>query len=625
MINFNEEVRRLKSKYDISDSDFELSLTNFLVSNNWFGEDPILESDSVFVSDDFIRKQGHKIETYCRYFGADTQTKVDFLESKIEIELPETHLIFDKYCDVNEFDSNIVYMILDFLLYNLPGEIRLSTDAEIGTLVEAAFDGLPRVYGEVLTDFINWIKLNWSPKPIFKNLYFLKSYSTRSENNDAYEQEYYLKILYCMFNEDYIEENDMYGKAAESKNYIDTWLFIALHFLCAIRYTDLVRFPHPKLPMPAEEVLEQVKNGTFSKANAKYVLCTITQYMATVSLKPNKTKAHTGVSNIKFHVPESIETHIGTLFAIAQAHFELNGLDPEIPLIRAIKTYEQINRYMGEEIGELFLESNFRARAANKSFMQMIYLLTDDVLDSDDEFKVNGYILASMARSHKGAYGEFASTTSTYLKDAKMSGYSAEFVAKELLERGVLSCMSSMLLRMITGGEYQKLSIDNQTKLINELNLNPSEIENSVSIMQDSVKQATAIVQELYCSTDKKELLGILHRIGNGDAVSKQYECLCLMTAMKKPCPYPERSSCISCQYEISTKSTMLLMVSELRRLSLLYQTSDNAKQKERYKSLAKNTVAPKVTELLMCMKEQYGQSAVDDMEEIARKVNNGK
>ncbi len=180
--------------------------------------------------------------------------------------------------------------------------------------------------------------------------------------------------------------------------------------------------------------MEQIKNGNFSEANAKYTLYTITQYLATVSLKPSKTKSTSGVSNIKFHVPESVETHLGTLFAIAQAHFQLNGLNPEIPLIRAIKTYEQINRYMGEEIGELFLESNFRSRAANKSFMQMIYLLTDDIFTNDDEFRVNGYILASMARSHKGAYGEFANTTGIYLKDAKMSGFTPEFVARNSLK-----------------------------------------------------------------------------------------------------------------------------------------------------------------------------------------------
>ena len=170
------------------------------------------------------------------------------------------------------------------------------------------------------------------------------------------------------------------------------------------------------------------------------------------------------------------------MFAIAEAHFQLSGEGSEKPLIRMINRYEQINRYMGEEIGNLFLESDFRSKAANKSYMQMIYILTDDILGVNDEFRVKGYMLAALARSHKGSYGDFAKTTSIYLKDAKMSGYTPEFVAKELFERGVLSVIPSMLLKMVAGEEYQKLSVESQTEMIKELNMSPMEIENTVAV-----------------------------------------------------------------------------------------------------------------------------------------------
>ena len=65
-------------------------------------------------------------------------------------------------------------------------------------------------------------------------------------------------------------------------------------------------------------------------------------------LTPNKTQGTSGVAAIKLHIPESVETHIGTLFAIAEAHFQLSGESPDKPLIRMINRYEQINRYMGE-------------------------------------------------------------------------------------------------------------------------------------------------------------------------------------------------------------------------------------------------------------------------------------
>jgi hypothetical protein len=118
MINLNSEVGRLKKKYGISSQEFEISIVNFFVSNNWFGEKPIVEKESVFVNDEFLKKQGGKIEEFCRFFGSDTKTKINYLESKIENELPETFLIFQKYCATHELDNNIVYYLLDFLLYN---------------------------------------------------------------------------------------------------------------------------------------------------------------------------------------------------------------------------------------------------------------------------------------------------------------------------------------------------------------------------------------------------------------------------------------------------------------------------------------------------------------------------
>lgn len=128
------------------------------------------------------------------------------------------------------------------------------------------------------------------------------------------------------------------------------------------------------------------------------------------------------------------------------------------------------------------------------------------------------YMLAALARSHKGSYGEFAQTTYTYLKDAKLSGLTPEFVAQELFERGVLSCIPSMLLRTICGDDYAKLSVGNQTKMIQKLDLTPNEIETSVVTAQKSLKRSLEIVEILYQTMEVDTILKALHRIGNGTA-----------------------------------------------------------------------------------------------------------
>ena len=189
--------------------------------------------------------------------------------------------------------------------------------------------------------------------------------------------------------------------------------------------------------------------------------------MTYLNLTPNKTKNASNVAQLKFHVQESCQVLIGTLLAICEAHFQLQiPYTAETPLIRQIKTYEKITSYMGEEIGNLFLELNFSSRSANKSYLQSVAMLADYVLEEKSELNIKGYFLAALARSHKGDLNEFAQTTTTYLKDAQLGQLKPEMVAKDLFERGVLSMIPSMLLTIVTRGKYKKLSPSQQTQMI---------------------------------------------------------------------------------------------------------------------------------------------------------------
>jgi len=308
------------------------------------------------------------------------------------------------------------------------------------------------------------------------------------------------------------------------------------------------------------------------------------------------------------------------LFAICEAHRQIEGVSDDTPLVRCISDYDRITRYMGEEIGSLFLEANFRSRSVNKSYMQAFDMFTDDILGTSG-MQMKGYILAALARSHKGSYGEFARTTAVYLKDANFSGLTAEFVAMELFERGVLSFIPAMLLKMITGTEYNRLSVQKQTELIKILDMTPNEVEEIVKISATSQNKAKeTLVKVLGAENNQKdELLQVLHNIGSGTAVSKQNECLCLMTALHKMCPYADRKQCIGCEYEISTKATVFLLVSEYNRMLGLYENAKDTLTRNKYKTLLKEHILPSLDEILQCTGEQYGDKAREMLEEIVR------
>ena len=429
--------------------------------------------------------------------------------------------------------------------------------------------------------------------------------------------------MYYLFNEDYIIKNDMLSKAANSKNYADTWLYLGLHFICALRSTDLERLGHPKLTREPLEVLEAVVDGTWSSSEARRTLLSITTRLTYLNLTPNKTKNASNVAQLKFHVPESCQVLIGTLLAICEAHFQLQiPYNAENPLIRQIKTYEKITSYMGEEIGNLFLERNFSSRSANKSYLQSVAMLADDVLEEKSELNIKGYFLAALARSHKGDFNEFAQTTTTYLKDAQLGQLKPEMVAKELFERGVLSMIPSMLLTIVTRGKYKKLSPSQQTQMIKSLDLTPVEIEKTLELsIRADLRSQQALKTLVENNVEPEQLLTICHRIGNGEAFSKQGESMCLLSALGKLCPYDDRQHCVGCQYELQTKSTLLLLIGEFNRLNKQYQKLKNELERGKVRAILEQQIKPCLTEMLQALSEQYGEAVLSDYEDIIKEL----
>lgn len=625
MVNLNKLICELKNKHEIEDNSFEINFTNFLVSNNWFGEDPVIENKAINVSDEFLSSHSTQIESFFAMYKESPENKSQILMQKLESEFPETAKYYKAYRKQIGIETVSSYSIVDFLCYNLPGELAFSSDNEIQYLLEDATASLKRTDAVTLCGFINWMLGRKDIKTAYHNAYEVNNYSNHKKDSEAVGTEFYLHLLYYLFSPDFIEKEHMYQKAADDKRYADAWLYMAIHFICALRYTDLARFPHPELPYEPATVLEMIRENTFTATDAKKVLLSVTVYLNAVRLTPNKTKGYSGISSIQFHIPYDCEEHFGKLFAIAEAHFQIAGKAPEEPLIVRISEYRDIKKIMGSQIGELFLTLNFHGRQMNKAFLQVIERMTMNVAGKNGDFNTKGYVLASLARSHKQTYGEFAHQTATYLKDQKMGGYTAEFVAYELFERGVLSNILSLLLKMVTDGKYDTLPMQQQTEAIKALNITPWEAEQTVSFMQDAEKQAEETALEIFNSTDKQMIIDILHRIGNDNAPSKTKGSQCILIAMCKVCPYIGRSSCIGCKYEISTRSTVLIMANEILSLQKQWKNTDSLMEKERLKTLAAKVIAPKLNELLLCLKETYGDSEYEAMQNLIKEIKNNE
>ena len=589
-------------------------VSGFLLDNDWFGVSINLDDYTITEKDAEVLKS--RIKDYLT-----TPPGIKSMEEIFSKKFPSTSELFVQFAEEEKLSETNRFYLLDFLAYYLTKDLFLYSDAEVETLVEVATEVLTKSQGNILIQFIKWL-LNKGVTRYRVSFEMTKRYTIESANG-AYELDEYLELMYYLFNENYIIKNDMLCKAANSKNYADTWLYLGLHFICALRSTDLERLGHPKLTREPLEVLEAVVDGTWSSSEARRTLLSITTRLTYLNLTPNKTKNVSNVAQLKFHVPESCQVLIGTLLAICEAHFQLQiPYNAENPLIRQIKTYEKITSYMGEEIGNLFLERNFSSRSANKSYLQSVAMLADDVLEEKSELNIKGYFLAALARSHKGDFNEFAQTTTTYLKDAQLGQLKPEMVAKELFERGVLSMIPSMLLTIVTRGKYKKLSPSQQTQMIKSLDLTPIEIEKTLelSIRADSRSQQ-ALKTLVENNVDPEQLLTICHRIGNGEAFSKQGESMCLLSALGKLCPYDDRQHCVGCQYELQTKSTLLLLIGEFNRLNKQYQKLKNELERGKVRAILEQQIKPCLTEMLEALSEQYGEAVLSDYEDIIKEL----
>lgn len=589
-------------------------VSGFLLDNEWFGVSINLDDYTISEKDAEVLK--NHIKDYLT-----TPPGIKSMEGIFSKKFPSTSELFVQFAEEEKLSETNRFYLLDFLAYYLTKDLFLYSDAEVETLVEVATEVLTKSQGNILIQFIKWL-LNKGVTRYRVSFEMTKRYTIESANG-AYELDEYLELMYYLFNENYIIKNDMLCKAANSKNYADTWLYLGLHFICALRSTDLERLGHPKLTREPLEVLEAVVDGTWSSSEARRTLLSITTRLTYLNLTPNKTKNASNVAQLKFHVPESCQVLIGTLLAICEAHFQLQiPYNAENPLIRQIKTYEKITSYMGEEIGNLFLERNFSSRSANKSYLQSVAMLADDVLEEKSELNIKGYFLAALARSHKGDFNEFAQTTTTYLKDAQRGQLKPEMVAKELFERGVLSMIPSMLLTIVTRGKYKKLSPSQQTQMIKSLDLTPIEIEKTLelSIRADSRSQQ-ALKTLVENNVDPEQLLTICHRIGNGEAFSKQGESMCLLSALGKLCSYDDRQHCVGCQYELQTKSTLLLLIGEFNRLNKQYQKLKNELERGKVRAILEKQIKPCLTEMLQALSEQYGEAVLSDYEDIIKEL----
>jgi hypothetical protein len=591
-----------KNKFSLAKRICRAELLDFMQSNAWFGADAI-PADGVFFADAgneayFVRKSDEErfapnVRLWIASYGETPERKLRLLLDKVLELYPETGTLLNKFL-AKEYPNEITaaWIFTDFLCSALHFEITQADDDTLDSLATNADKELPLNAARMFAAFLVFLR----SKRKLGNGWDYRFRSRATRESSAYPIDSFFKMAYIVFNEDAWKTGRLPEKAMLSAAYANLWLFTAFHFVCGWRGTDIVRLPMPTLPCCGDVLREKLSNETF---DANEILREVELRLQYTPMKPNKTNSF-NVPDLKLFVAESLRKPLGFILAVAASHNE--NVQPGGAFIRSAGSVAELLDFFGADFLSACGNKSFNTRRANKAYLQGI-----EAVAGNSPGKPKGYMLAALARSHKSGYGTLPQTTEIYLRDARFSGYSPEFIAREMFERGVFSFIPALLLDIYELCDCEKLSVSAQTELIASVGVSPSGLENIASVTQDAVARARQSIANIMEHPLEMRLCveDILQNIASGNAPGRQDGFLCLMTAAGFACKDPNRSCCIGCGYEIYTKTILRLLLSEYTRLAELKKTAGKA-EAFRYDAMLKKAVLPAISEMLSAAERLY-------------------
>lgn len=577
----------------------------FLKENAFFGVAALEHAkldETLSVSRTDLQKIEPSLALWIRSYGAENDEKLALLTDRLRTLVPKTGNLFANYIEHNCSDNRAAWILADYLCFTLKTEFVEMDEKELDSLAAEMDKELPLNAARLFSSFLVYVREN---RHLSNGWTFHFKSRREPQTQEAYSALDFMQMAYIVFNDEAWEKEQLLEKALQSKNAADLWLFVSLHFICGWRRTDILRLPMPKLPVSGDKLRNEIAIGDF---NTEIILNELELRLRYSPLKPHKTETYEGISELKFFVPESLRKPMGIILAVAASYHE--DIEPGRCFLKATGQRKQLQSFFGKDFVAACGNRDFSTRRANKAYLQGL-----EAVAENSSAKPKGYMLAALARSHKGHLGSLPTTTDIYLRDASFSGYRPEFIAREMFERGVFSFIPTLMLEMYAQQDYRKLSPSTQTKLISEIGIAAYGLENMTKTVETSLVKARRAIGEIMKRPEsiRGTVADILQNIAAGNAPGKQEGCLCLMMAAGFACADVERNCCIGCGYEIYTRTILYQLTKEYTRLLELKKTSDKA-EAGRCTKILKDAVMPAIAEMLASIKRLYPESDLSAM-----------
>ncbi|NCU31877.1 MAG: hypothetical protein EOM23_02825, partial [Candidatus Moranbacteria bacterium] len=346
-------------------------LVEFMNENDWFGIDYSIKKDLPVINESDCEKLINPLKLWLSAYKKPGYIKIELMLQYFEGTFPKTCRLYSNFIKKRKIENeDYAWKLLDYLFSEITKEITEYEDIELDALIKQMYANATIVVTNTFSEFLQTIKANG--KSTTKWVYTFESHERYDIPSGAYPMEDYAVLTYCVFNEQMWAKSNLVEKAVKSQIFAELWVFVALHFICALRNTDLKRLPAPTLPYDKDTVFDMILNKRFEKQEARALSEELCVRLAFKPMKPSKTLAYSNVPDLKLFVSESLKEPFGIIMAIMLAHHAESGVSGTL-FDSSKKFYwrlPQLRKFFGTDFVERLEKRRFSSIRTNRSYLQ---------------------------------------------------------------------------------------------------------------------------------------------------------------------------------------------------------------------------------------------------------------
>ena len=549
---FNSSLTRNRAKY-----------IDYLERNDYFGV-PVVESDQLLLTvsgknEFFIPRADlafldYKSRPFFEDFGLSEHEKADrILAGKKTGRFVRENI--QRYISSIKDEENIYTPSLtEFLqiVCEMP-DIRTATDEDLFGAIESAGTRKAR---ELLVNFFNYTAAH---EDVAYHVVELKK--AEESSVAAYPYADFIRLAKVLFNEAYDTDHGLTAKAVETAIYAETWLFLACHYVCGWRASDICqRWVYPNLKDDAnpfgintETLKKDILSGSIPDSTYDSIALYVIRRIEMAFNVPGKT----GRGKLRSAIMPALRPFFGKLELIAEYHHLASG-DGYMKTCRIsrYKNWVTCREFFGDGIFSITGMHALSSRRLNKSYLQGM----EQAARADGNTTLVSHVIASYARSHANV-----DTTVAYLKDHGLTGESAEVVLCMMMQRGVFGVSLYHALLAAFPDAFGKLTVKEQSRLMAQVPLSAYELESAGSVFAASEEMAA----ELACGKTglPQVVLRAMLAIGQGQGKAKDEGVYCKRKALGLCCDHPLYESCLAnlCPHYVFTSEGVPALVRVIR------------------------------------------------------------